>query len=46
MTHWSDPTQIAYHARIFTEVLLVLIGFYGYVEGVDSIFSTPLMVVS
>ncbi|KIO29781.1 hypothetical protein M407DRAFT_226291 [Tulasnella calospora MUT 4182] len=30
MTEWKDPTQVAYHAKVFSQVLLVLIGFYGW----------------
>ncbi|KAG8904333.1 hypothetical protein FRC01_008774, partial [Tulasnella sp. 417] len=30
MTDWKDPTQVAYHAKVFSQVLLILIGFYGW----------------
>ncbi|KAG8950549.1 hypothetical protein FRC04_007368 [Tulasnella sp. 424] len=30
MTQWKDPSQVAYHAKVFCQVLLVLIGFYGW----------------
>ncbi|KAG8950548.1 hypothetical protein FRC04_007367 [Tulasnella sp. 424] len=30
MTEWKDPSEIAYHAKVFCQILLVIMGFYGW----------------